>query len=102
MYEHTTRLTSSEIASLWTAYMNDSMSQCILGAMLENIEDSDIKEVLQSSYNVSVNHQEQLSSIFAQEDFATPIGFNEKDDVYHGAPWLFSDIFCLSFVNHMS
>uniref|UniRef100_UPI00403F1F1F DUF3231 family protein n=1 Tax=Niallia sp. XMNu-256 TaxID=3082444 RepID=UPI00403F1F1F len=28
--EHNIRLTSSEIASLWTAYMNNSMSYCML------------------------------------------------------------------------
>lgn len=84
-------LTSSEIASLWTGYMNDSMSKCILGFMLQHIEDPDIKSVVQHSYDISSNHIEQLISIFESEQFAIPNGFTEQN-VNMNAPWLFSDI----------
>lgn len=45
MSESHTKLTAPEIASLWTAYMNESMSICIVGQMLQYIEDSEIKKV---------------------------------------------------------
>ena len=35
MTEHQTQLTSAEIALIWTAYMNDSMSKCMLGYFLK-------------------------------------------------------------------
>ncbi|HLR04103.1 MAG TPA: DUF3231 family protein [Virgibacillus sp.] len=102
MSEHNTKLTSSEIASLWTAYMDDSMSQCVLGEMQKHIENDGIRETVQLAYDMSANHTKELTTIFDRENYKTPTGFNQEDDVYHDAPWLFSDIFCLSFVNHMS
>ncbi|WP_018934131.1 DUF3231 family protein [Gracilibacillus lacisalsi] len=94
-------LTSSEIASLWTGYMNDSMANCVLGFMLEHIEDADIKSVIQYAYDLSSSHLEQLLAFFEQEDFAKPNGFTEQD-VNMNAPWLYTDLFCLSYVNHMA
>lgn len=102
MIDHSTRLTASEVGALWTAYMDDSLSECVLGEMLRHIENEGIRETVQSAYDMSVNHLEELKTIFENENYATPMGFNKEDDVYHDAPWLFSDIFCLSFVNHMS
>ncbi|ASN03884.1 DUF3231 family protein [Virgibacillus necropolis] len=94
-------LTSSEIASLWTAYMNDSMSKCILSFMLKYIDDPDIKPAVQSAYNISSDHLDQLLTLFEKEKYAVPNGFTEED-VNMNAPWLFSDTFCLSYINHMA
>ncbi|GGJ77433.1 hypothetical protein GCM10007111_43820 [Virgibacillus kapii] len=94
-------LTSAEIGSLWTGYMNDSMSKCILGFMLEHIQDADIKSVVQHAYDLSSNHLDTLTAIFENEQFTIPNGFTEQD-VNMNAPWLFSDIFCLVYVNHMA
>ena len=94
-------LTASEIASLWSNYMNDSMSKYILGFMLKDIKDSEIKSVVQHAYDSSVEHLKQLLSIFQEEAFAIPNGFSEED-VNMEAPWLFTDIFCLTYVNHMA
>lgn len=101
MSEKKIHLTSAEIASLWTGYMNDSMSKCILGYMLKHIQDPDIKPAIQLSYDISSSHLEQLVSIFEKEQYAIPIGFTEQD-VNINAPWLFTDTFCLTYVNHMS
>ena len=101
MDEKKINLTSSEIASLWTGYMNDSMSKCVLGFMLKYIEDPDIKPVIQYTYDLSSEHVEQLLVIFEQENYAIPTGFTEQD-VNMNAPWLFSDVFCLTYVNHMA
>ena len=94
-------LTSSEIGSLWTGFMQDSMSKQMLGFMLQHIDDREIKKVVQRAYNLSSSHLEKLTSIFENEKFAIPHGFTEQD-VNLDAPWLFSDIFCLTYVNHMS
>lgn len=100
MNEKKVHLTSSEIGALWTGYMNDSMSKCILDFMLQHIEDPDIKPVVQHAYDISSNHIDQLVSIFEKEQFAIPNGFTNQD-VNMNAPWLFSDTFCLAYVNHM-
>ncbi|MEN1968531.1 DUF3231 family protein [Lentibacillus sp. N15] len=101
MNESNIRLTSSEIGALWTGYMNDSMSKQILGFMLKDIEDPDIKPVIQYAYDFSSTHLEKLVSIFEKEQFAIPNGFT-KQDVNMSAPWLFTDTFCLTYVNHMA
>ncbi|QQK74885.1 DUF3231 family protein [Salicibibacter cibarius] len=93
-------LTSAEIASLWTAYMNDSMAACILRFMLKHISDSDIKPVIQYAYDIASEHLTQLRSIFENESFAVPNGFGEQD-VDMDAPWLFTDTFCISCMRHM-
>ncbi|CDQ38561.1 MULTISPECIES: DUF3231 family protein [Virgibacillus] len=101
MNENNVHLTSGEIASLWTAYMNDSMSKCILDFMLKHIEDQDIKPIIQQAHDISMKHMEQLTAIFESEQFAIPNGFTEQD-VNMNAPWLFTDVFCLTYVNHMA
>ncbi|WP_077325248.1 DUF3231 family protein [Virgibacillus siamensis] len=101
MSEERIHLTSSEIAALWTAYMNDSMAKCVLGYMLQHIQDGDIKPAVQDAYDISCGHLEKLTAIFEDEHYSIPNGFNEKD-VNINAPWLFTDIFCLTYVNHMS
>ncbi|MFA1821769.1 DUF3231 family protein [Virgibacillus oceani] len=94
-------LTSSEITSLWTTYMNDSMSKYILHFMLKHIHDPEIKPVVQYAYDISCKHLDQLYETFKNENYAVPNGFTEQD-VNMEAPWLFTDVFCLSYVNHMA
>ncbi|WP_087974639.1 DUF3231 family protein [Oceanobacillus rekensis] len=101
MTEKKIHLTSSEIASLWTAYTNGSMANCILGFMLKDIQDPDIKPAIQHAYDITTNQLEQLLAYFKKENYAVPNGFTEQD-VNMNAPWLFTDTFCLTYVNHMS
>ncbi|WP_068677334.1 DUF3231 family protein [Oceanobacillus sp. Castelsardo] len=95
-------LTSAEIASLWTGYMNDSMVKCVLGFMLRHIEDSDIKPVVQYAYDISSSRLEKLITLFNKEEYAIPNGFTEEKDVNMEAPYLYTDLFCLTYVNHMA
>nr|WP_042149306.1 DUF3231 family protein [Paucisalibacillus sp. EB02] len=94
-------LTSGEIASLWTNYMNDSMSKLILNYMLKDIKDNDILPIIQHAHQISTGHLKDLTSIFEKEEFAVPNGFGEED-VNLEAPWLYTDTFCLTYVNHMA
>ncbi|MCM3538721.1 DUF3231 family protein [Priestia endophytica] len=101
MEEKKIYLTSAEIGCLWTAYMNDSMSKCILDYMLKHLKDPEIQPAVQFAYDLSVSHLDQLLAIFEQEQYAIPQAFTEQD-VNMEAPWLFSDVFCLTYVNHMA
>ncbi|MDQ0268485.1 DUF3231 family protein [Cytobacillus purgationiresistens] len=94
-------LTSAEIGCLWTSYMNDSMSVTILEFMLKHIEDKDIKPSVKFAHNMAMKHLEEIRALFRQEKYAIPEGFSEND-VNMDAPWLFSDVFCLTYVNHMA
>lgn len=99
--ESKVNLTSSEIAFLWTSYMNESLSKCMLGFMLKDIEDSDITTIIQNAYDASCQNLDELHAIFKEENFPIPSGFTEND-VNMEAPWLFTDVFCLTYVNHMA
>lgn len=101
MTEHQIELTSSEIASLWTNYMNDSMSMCIVGYFLKHVEDEEIKSIVQFSYDLSASHIEKITSIYREEQIPTPTGFTEED-VNMNAPGMYTDTFMLTYINHMS
>ncbi|MEN1970403.1 DUF3231 family protein [Lentibacillus sp. N15] len=94
-------LTSAEIASLWTCYMNNSMSKYFLLFTLKGVQDEEIKQDVQQAYDLSTKNMEEMSNLFLQEDFAIPNGFTEQD-VNMDAPWLFTDTFCLSYIIEMA
>lgn len=98
MTEHQIKLTSSEIASIWTNYMNDSMSKCVLGYFLKQVEDEEIKSVVQFSYDLSTTHIEKLTSMLQEEQIPTPIGFT-GEDVNMNAPRMYTDTFMLTYIN---
>ena len=101
MQKNKTRLTAAEIASLWTSYMNDSMAKCILGFMLKDLKDKEIKGAVQYAYDLTVTHLKKLARFFQQSELPVPNGFSDND-VIMSAPWLFSDIFCLTYITHMA
>src|SRR5699024_7190832 len=81
--------------------MNESMSKCILDFMLVHLRDSSIRPVVQQYFDVACQHLDTLYTLFQNENFSIPNGFSDQD-VNLDAPWLFSDIFCLSYLNHMA
>ena len=94
-------LTSAEIAILWTSYMNNSMSKCVLGYMLKNIQDEEIKSAVQFAFDIVSRQLQQIIIYFEQEQFAIPNGFTDQD-VNLEAPRIYTDVFCLTYVNHMA
>ena len=88
--EHNVGLSVSEISHLWTSYQNDSMAICGIKYFLANIEDNDIREVLEYALEISIQHIEKVKTILNDADYPIPQGFTEKD-VNLDAPRLFSD-----------
>jgi hypothetical protein len=101
MTEHQIKLTSAEIACIWTAYMNDSMSKCILGYFLKDIEDQEIRSIVQMAYDISATNIEKLTHMFQEEKLPLPTGFT-SEDVNMNAPRLYTDTFMLDFIGHIS
>lgn len=96
------RLTSSEITQLWTQYLNDSGSVCMLSYFLEKAEDEKIKETIEFALNLSKLHIEKITSLFTEEKHIIPRGFLLEEDVDIHAPRLYSDSYVLHFLHHMS
>lgn len=100
-FKHNTKLTATEIAQLWSAYMNSSMCKCIFTSFLATVEDSEIKEIISLGLETANSHQKKLISIFKSESFPIPYGFKVAEDVNVDAPRLFSDSFMLYFSYNM-
>ncbi|MGG3562297.1 DUF3231 family protein [Neobacillus rhizosphaerae] len=99
-HEHI-KLTASELSYLWTSYLADSMSICIIKYFLQYIDDEDIKKVVVHALDLSQQHVEHIRAIFTKEDIKVPQGFTDKD-VNLKAKRLFSDIFYLKYVRNMA
>ncbi|MFP5105687.1 DUF3231 family protein [Neobacillus sp. C211] len=99
--EHNIRLTSAEIGGLWTTYIQENMTVCLLTYFLHHNQDEEIKKILQQAYEISEGHVQKITTIFNDEGIPIPDGFSEKD-INLSAPPLFYDMFGLSFVYSMS
>ncbi|GAA0428844.1 hypothetical protein GCM10008983_01480 [Lentibacillus halophilus] len=97
---HPPKLTASEISNLWTSYQNDSMAICGLKYFLANIEDQDIRSVLEYALDISKQHIQRVTDIFQSENYPVPVGFTDHD-VNVEAPRLFSDVLYLSYILNM-
>ncbi|MBM6617849.1 DUF3231 family protein [Bacillus suaedaesalsae] len=98
---HNSRLTSSELANLWSQYLNDSLSRCLLQYFIKNIQDKDIKEVIQFALELSEGHLQKIKEFFEKENYPIPIGFTDED-VNIEAPALFTDTYIILFIQVMS
>lgn len=98
---HDTRLSSTEIACLWTVYISDSLSACLTTHLLQHNKTPELRELLKRTLKLAQTHMKLIKDMFEREGFPIPQGFGDKD-VYTGAPALFSDIFSLSYVYGMS
>jgi hypothetical protein len=95
------RLTASELSYLWTSYLADSMSVCVLKYFLVHIDDNDIKSLTNHALKLSEKHVEFIRVLFTKEQIQIPQGFTEQD-VNLFAKQLFSDVFYLRYIRNMS
>lgn len=99
--EHNPKLTSAELATLWSQYISDSMAACVLSYFLEKVEDRETKNIVAYALSLSLKHVKRLKGIFTKENFPIPHGFTQED-VFLDAPRLYSDPFILQYVKNMS
>lgn len=91
------KLTATEIAGLWGAYMNESMALQISRHFLDHMKDRDIQPLLRTSIQISEKRLKKIKNIFTAEQFPIPYAYSDND-VYSNAPALFTDLFVLSFL----
>lgn len=99
--EHSPKLVSSEVAALWSAYMQNSMAFCIVQHFSIVNEDADIKDILHTTLtncNFVVN---EVKQIFEKEKHAIPFGFTEED-VNLKVGRIYSDLFALRYIKYMA
>ncbi len=95
------KLTAAELSYMWTTYLSDSMSICILQYFLKHIEDNEIKSLIERALKVSIEHIEFIDKLFTVEKIKIPEGFT-KSDVNLEAKRLFSDTFYLDYLKNMT
>lgn len=101
MVEHIPKLTSAEISMLWSTYIGDTMSICVLKHFLQTCEDKDVTPIIELALSFSYEHVEQVSDLFAKEGIPLPKGFGDQD-VNLQAKKLFSDVTYMRYLHHMA
>ena len=99
--KHNTRLTSSEISVIWSSYLNNSFSTCIMKYFLANVQEPDIKSVVQFSLETSEKNINISKEILIKDNQPEPAGFKDED-VSPTAPRLYSDTFYLYYLESMA
>lgn len=98
-YQKLEKLTSAEIGKLWATYMGNSMSSCILQYFSQNIEDEEIKTLLENAMSLCKEFMQTTKELLEMEDFPIPKAFG-KEDVNLGAPRLFEDEFYVHYLKY--
>lgn len=101
MTNHTTEWSCAESSTLWTLYLNNSMSACVLRYFLETVEDKQIRTIIAKAYDVASSNENELKAVFWKEKYPLPLAFSEND-INLKAPRLFSDTFQLAYVLQMA
>jgi hypothetical protein len=99
--EHNPKLTSSEVAALWGAFMQNTMAHCIVQHFEKVNEDPAITEIINDALTNCKFIVDEVKQIFVKENHAVPIGFN-KEDVNLKAGRVYSDLFTLRYIKYMA
>ncbi|WP_226641645.1 DUF3231 family protein [Mesobacillus subterraneus] len=101
MVEHLPKITSAEISMLWSAYISDTMSICVLKHFFQTCEDQDVKPIIELALSYSSDHVDKISDLFQKEGIPLPDGFGDQD-VNLEARKLFSDVTYMRYLHHMA
>lgn len=98
--EPKTRLTATELSSLWTSYMHYTCVTCFIKYFLQNVEDQDVKLLLEDGVAITSHRVSRAMEILSQEQYPIPIGFSDEE-LFQNAPRLYSDVFYHFYLNKM-
>ncbi|CAG7653917.1 DUF3231 family protein [Paenibacillus allorhizosphaerae] len=91
------QLTAAEMGKLWATYMGNTMASCVLRYYLQNVDDEDIRGILDEAVQLTERFTKSIDDIFTRGKYPMPIGFTEKD-VSLNAPRLFADELYLHYL----
>ncbi|WML50068.1 DUF3231 family protein [Neobacillus sp. PS3-34] len=99
--EHSTKLTSSEIGTLWISFIESTMQICIYKYFVQSIEDEELRALVNEDLTFTEEFVQTISSIFQKEGIALPIGFTDQDVNEH-VPKLLADGLILYYLQTLS
>ncbi|WEG12232.1 DUF3231 family protein [Pullulanibacillus sp. KACC 23026] len=95
---HHTKLTSSEMATLWTTMLADSSMIAFLTHFAEHKEDEDVNLFVRKALDTAIDHRDSVAAILENEGITRPIGFPLDKHVNLKAPRLFTDVFYCHYI----
>jgi hypothetical protein len=81
---HDTRLSSTEIACLWTVYLSDSLSACLTKHLLQHNKTPDLRELLERTLKLSQIHMQHIKAIFDREQSLAWSPMATSSPMWHG------------------
>lgn len=99
--DHKTKISASELANLWTQYINDSLARCMFRYFLNHVQDKDIIQVLQYALELTERHLQKVEEFLTTEGYPIPKGFTDED-VTIEAPPLFTDTYIIVYLHIMA
>jgi hypothetical protein len=72
--EHNIKLTSSEIANIWTNYMSDTAAICTLNSYMTHVEDKEIRSIIEFTLKLSEAHVQKLQAFLTRNNIQYPMG----------------------------
>lgn len=96
-----TKITSSEIGTLWMTYQVKSLLLQMIGVFAQKSIDQQAKDILANFITENTKYYNEIKTIFENEKAAIPVAFDERD-VFSDAPSLFDDIFHIMFLRTMT
>lgn len=97
MDESNIKLTTAEIAVLWSTYIECTATRCFHIHFLQHLQDDEIKSITEEALAIVEIIIKKIETIFLEENFPKPKGFSDSD-IDLSAPPLYTDLFALSFV----
>lgn len=89
------------MSGLWMQYINDTLAVCMNRYFLENVEDEELRPIIDWTLKTASENVSIMQEMFNKENFPIPMGFTEQD-VNPQAPKIFSDTFYLIYLRQMS
>lgn len=93
----TIELTAAEIGHLFTTYIGNTMSKCVLTYFVKTTNDIDIKSITETSLKITNDILNKIKDIYTTVNHPLPKGFTDED-MNLNASKLFSDTFVLNYL----
>ncbi|MGG4169298.1 DUF3231 family protein [Rossellomorea vietnamensis] len=98
---HRPKISASELANLWTQYVNDSLARCMFRHFLHYVQDTDIIQVLEYAFELTERHLQKVEEFLTSEGYPIPKGFTDED-VTVDAPPIFTETYIIVYLHIMA
>lgn len=99
--EHNSKITASEMAVLWSAYLENSMADCFVRYLSKVNEDASIEPLFETTFKTLHYALTYIKQLFTDENIPVPMAFNDND-INLQAPRLYSDLFTMRYLKYMA